>query len=119
MPTAAYADGSMQFGAQSVSIGGQIYVLRHIKVKRTRRRIIQNDQFGAPFQKVHIRGLMEGSAQAQLTTSTQVAPAQDQVFTLSLIGGTGTQNFITEDVEDMYEMEGETFCDITFSQKLV
>jgi hypothetical protein len=47
-----------------------------------------------------------------------VAPPQDAVFALVKVGGGSSQNFITEDVEDAYEIEGETFCDITFSEKL-
>jgi hypothetical protein len=118
MPTAAYADGSMQFGSQSVTINSVAYVLKNIKIKRSRKRLVQPGVSGAPAQKVHIRGLTEGSATAQLAASTTVAPAQDQVFTIVPIGGGAAVSFITEDVEDMYEIEGETFCDITFSEKL-
>jgi hypothetical protein len=116
--SAAYADGSMQYATQTVVIGGQTYVLKNIKVKRPRRRIVQNDQNGEPVQKVHLRGLVEGTATAQLGTATQVAPAQDADFTLKPIGGSGTVTYVTEDVEDTYEQEGETLCEITFSKKL-
>jgi hypothetical protein len=118
MPAPAYADGSMQFSTQSVIIAGQTYDLKNIKVKRGRRRIVQPGIGGAPAQKVHIAVLTEGSATAQLKTATQVAPAQDAEFTLVKIGGTGTFIYVTEDVEDTYEIEGETFCEITFSYKL-
>jgi hypothetical protein len=118
MPTPAYADGSMQFGSQAVTIGGQSYTLKNIKVKRGRRRLVQPNPAGVPVQKMHIATLTEGSATAQLGSSTQVAPAQDQDFALVRIGGGGSVTFVTEDVEDMYEIEGETLCDITFSIKL-
>jgi hypothetical protein len=118
MPTPAYADGSMQFGSQSVVINGQTYTLKSIKVKRPRRRLVQPGVDGAPSQKVHIKGLAEGSATAQLSSSSQVAPAQDEVFSLVPIGGGTPVNYITEDVEDTYEIENETYCDITFSIKL-
>lgn len=118
MPTPAYADGSMQFASQTVSIGGQTYTCKSIKVKRVRRRLLQLAAGGTPFQKVHIAGLTEGSATLQLSTATQVAPAQDQAFTLVPIGGSGTVSYVVEDVEDTYEIENETFCDITFSAKL-
>jgi hypothetical protein len=118
MPTPAYSDGSMQFGTQSVVIAGQTYDLKNIKVKRVRRKIVQPSIAGEPAQKVHLRGLTEGSATAMLKTATQVAPAQDAEFTLVKIGGTGTVVFVTEDVEDTYEVEGETLCEVTFSIKL-
>jgi hypothetical protein len=118
MPTPSYADGSMQFGSQSVSINSVAYILKNIKVKRSRRRIVQPNVAGVPTQKVHIKGLTEGSATAQLAASTTVAPAQDVVFTIVPIGGGSAVNFIVEDVEDTYEIEGETYCDITFSEKL-
>jgi hypothetical protein len=118
MPTPAYADGSMQYGSQAVVIDGQTYTLKTIKVKRPRRRLVQPDVGGVPAQKVHITGLAEGSATAQLSSSSQVAPAQDKVFTLVPIGGGTPVSYITEDVEDAYEIEGETYCDITFSKKL-
>ena len=118
MPTPAYADGSMQFGSQTVIIGGQSYDLKNIKVKRGRRKIVQPDIGGKPKQKVHIETLQEGSATAQFGASTQVEVPQDAVFTLVKIGGTGTRNFIIEDVEDAYEIEGETYNEITFSVKL-
>jgi hypothetical protein len=118
MPTPAYADGSMQFGSQTVIIGGQSYDLKNIKVKRSRRRIVQPGIGGDPKQKVHIAQLVEGSATAQFGTSTQVEVAQDAVFTLTKIGGSGTRSFVTEDVEDAYEIEGETYNEITFSAKL-
>jgi hypothetical protein len=118
MPTPSFADGSMQYGSQSTVIDGQSYTFKTIKVKRSRRRLVQPGVDAAPAQKVHIRGLTEGSGTVQLSSSTQVAPAQDKVFTLVPIGGGTPKNFITEDVEDAYEIEGETFCDITFSEKL-
>ena len=118
MPTPAYADGSMQFGSQAVVINGQTYTLKTIKVKRPRRRIVQPGVSGEPAQKIHVKGLAEGSATAQLSSSTQVAPAQDAVLTLVPIGGGTPVSYITEDVEDAYEIEGETYCDITFSIKL-
>jgi hypothetical protein len=118
MPTAAYADGSMQFGSQSVVIGGQSYDAKNIKVQRPRTRILQKDIGGAPKQKVHIAGLVEGSMTVQLGSSTQVAPAQDVAFTLVPIGGSGTVSYVTEQVSDTYEMEGETVCEVTFSKKL-
>jgi hypothetical protein len=114
----AYADGSMQYATQSVTIGGVAYILKNIKVKRGRRRIVQSGVTGAPAQKVHIKTLTEGSATAQLASSTTVEPAQDAVFTIVPIGGGAARSYITEDVEDMYEIEGETLCDITFSEKL-
>lgn len=118
MPTPAYADGSMQFGSQTVAIDGETYTCKNIKVKRTRRRLMQLAANGQPFQKVHISGLTEGSATLQLQDADQAAPAQDEVFTLIPVGGAGTVSYVTEDVEDTYEIEGETFCDITFSAKL-
>ncbi|MEN3369941.1 MAG: hypothetical protein V7609_2084 [Verrucomicrobiota bacterium] len=108
----------MQFASQSVTINSVAYILKNIKVKRGRRRIVQPGVSGAPAQKMHIATLTEGSATAQLAASTTVAPAQDQVFTIVQIGGGSAVNFVTEDVEDMYEIEGETLCDITFSAKL-
>jgi hypothetical protein len=118
MPTGVYSDGSMQFGTQSVSINSVAYILKNIKVQRSRRRLVQNNVFGVPAQKLHIKGLTEGSATAQLASSTTVAPAQDQVFTLTNVGGTGNPSYVTENVGDTYEIEGETMCDITFSEKL-
>jgi hypothetical protein len=118
MPTPAYADGSMQFSSQSVVIGGQTYDAKTINVKRPRSRLVQPGIGGAPKQKVHLKGLVEGSMTVMLATSTQVAPAQDSVFTLVPIGGSGTKSYVTEEVSDKYEIEGETLCDVTFSEKL-
>lgn len=118
MPTPAYADGSMQFGSQAAVIGGQGYFLKNLKVKRSRKLLVRPTIDGEPDAKIHIRGLTEGSGTAQLGTSTQVAPAQDAVFALDSIGGGSPHNFITLDVEDVYEIAGETFCDFTFCEQL-
>lgn len=108
----------MQFGSQAVVIAGAGYFLKSIRVKRSRRLLVAPGVNGAPALKAHIRGLVEGSATAQLGTSTQVAPAQDAVFALTRIGGSTQDNFITLDVEDQYEIAGETFCEFTFCEFL-
>jgi hypothetical protein len=117
-PAGTHSDGGMQFGSQIAQIGAVNFVFEKISVKRGQRRILQNNESGVPKRKVHVRTLIEGSATIQYPDATTASPTQFAVFALVPAGGGTPVNFILEDVGEEFDHEGETKCQITFSEKL-
>jgi hypothetical protein len=117
-PSGTYNDGSLQFGSQTATIGAATYVFEKIDVKQNERRIVQNNQYGVPVQKAHVRTLIEGTATLQFPTSSTRSPAQFAVFSLIPAGSATPFNFIVGEVGEAWDHEGETKATITFSEQL-
>jgi hypothetical protein len=114
----------MQFGSQLVQINSVNYVFEKISVKKGQRRIQQNNIYGVPVKKIHVRTLTEGTATLQYPDATTVSPPTAAVsgalaqFALVPAGAGAPVNFLCEDTSEEFEHEGETKCNITFSEKL-
>jgi hypothetical protein len=123
-PSGTHADGAMQFGSQLVQINSVNYVFEKISVKKGQRRIQQNDIYGVPNKKVHVRTLTEGTATLQFPNATAPSPPTAAVsgalaqFALVPAGGGAAVNFLCEDASEEFDHEGETKCNISFSEKL-
>src|SRR5947209_500807 len=73
-PAGTHADGAVQFGSQVVQINGHNYVFEKIDVKRGTRRILQNNEFGVPKKKVHVKNLIEGTSTLQFPDAAAPSP---------------------------------------------
>lgn len=117
-PSGTYNDGSLQFGSQAAAVGGISYVFEKIDIKQNERRIVQNNQYGVPVQKAHIRVLIEGTSTLQFPTNTSRSPVQFAVFSLLPAGSSTPFYFIVGEVGEAWDHEGETKCSISFSEQL-
>lgn len=117
-PAGTHTDGGILFGSQVVQINSVNYVFEKISAKKGQRRILQMNESGVPSKKAHVRTLTEGSATLQYPTQTSPSPPQFSVFQLVPAGGGAALSYILEDVGEEFDHEGETKCQITFSEKL-
>lgn len=117
-PAGTKNDGGMQFGSQLTTIGGTEFIAENISVTRPTRIIESNNQYGVPNKQVIVDGKPTGTATLQLPAANTPPPARREEFTLLPVGGGAPVTYITTEVGDAFDQNGETKVNISFVAKL-
>ncbi len=79
---AAYNDGSLPYGAQTLNINSVVYIAEATDFSRPTKKIKRYNQIGEPSGQVFVSDFDSGSATLQLHNSTVQTPSRGQTFNI-------------------------------------
>lgn len=111
---AAYNDGSLPYGAQTLNINAVVYVAETVDFTRPTKKIKRYNQLGEPAGQVFVSDFDTGTATIQLQNSSVALPPRGMTFNV-VFQATNT-NCVVSDVGTPQSQDDTYKCRISFDR---